>query len=320
MHPAIAAPGDARTGNEPQAAARLLARGEADQALTVLGRRLATNAKDALALNLQCRVLYAEQRATDAEKPCTRAAQLAPGVSSYHLWLGRVLGVEAEHASLFSAYGLARQVRAEFEAAHQLDPHDAGAAADLGRFYVEAPRFVGGGQAKAQALANEVEVWSPALAHTLRAELAQSAKDPAAAETEWKAAAASRDARPDEWVTLAAFERKQNRIPEMLTALDRAIALDTAQDDALVAAARELMHSGQRLSEAATLLRSYLASPNQSEGAPAFVVHAELARVLAQMGDTGGADQEMAAARALATGWQPHRGNRQGPGSDRQGA
>ncbi len=292
-----------------QPAEQLLAEGHADQALAMLNQALSANASDAAALNLECRVYFAEQRAQQAQAPCERAVELAAGDSSYHLWLGRVLGDRAQHAAKLAAFGLAKKVHAEFEAAHRLDPRNPEAASDLAQFYVEAPGLVGGGEKKAQALAAEVEAWSPALGHTICAEIAEHGKDDGAAQRELEAAAASPDARPETYVALASFYRKQGRMPEMLAAIDKAVAMDTAHDDALVSAAEQLTRSGQRPAQAVALLRSYLASSHQSEEAPAFAVHASLAQLLAGEGDSAGAQNELAAAHALASGWQPRHSN-----------
>ena len=64
--------------------------------------------------------------------------------------------------------------------------------------------------------------------------------------------------------------------------------------------------------KAVALLRSYLASSNQAEEAPAFEVHAELAQLPADGGDNAGAQSELAAAHALASGWQPRAGEHKG--------
>ncbi len=299
---AAALPADPASSTQP--IEKLLAKGHADQALSLLDQALAANASDAAALNLQCRVFFSEGRVDAAEGPCEHAVALEPNDSSYHLWLGRVLGRRAQHAAMLSAYSLAKRVHAEFEAAHWLDPRSATAAADLAEFYVQAPHILGGGKNKAQALAAEMEPLSPALAHTMRAEVAQSSKDDEAAERELRAAAASRDARPETHIALASFYRKHDRVPEMLIEIDRAVAADTERDDALVSAAEQLTRSKQRPEQAIALLRSYLESSNQSEEAPAFQVHARLAELLEAAGNPAGAQSELAASRALASGWQ----------------
>jgi hypothetical protein len=48
------------------------------------------------------------------------------------------------------------------------------------------------------------------------------------------------------------------------------------------------------------MLNDYLASPDKTEEAPAFVAHLRLARVESQLGDTAGAARDRAAALALA--------------------
>ncbi len=279
----------------------MLAQGQADRALAVLNRELNADAGNAEALNLQCRVYFAEEQMDAAQGPCERAVSAAPGNAAYHLWLGRVLGRKAEHAPALQAFGLAKRVHAEFEQAHQLAPRDREAAEDLGEFYVEAPRFMGGGHGKATTLAEEVEPWAPELAHSLRAEVAEAEKRPEDAERELKAAGES----PGALVALATFYGKENRIPEMLAALDAAIARDRAHDDALVSLSELLTEYGQRPAQAIALLKTYLASPNQGEDAPAFRVHAQLAKLLQARGDAAGAQAELAAARSLASGFSP---------------
>ncbi len=286
-------------------AAHLLASGHADQALALLNRQLKANANDAVALNLQCRVYFAEGQVEEAQGPCEQAAAADPNNARYHLWLGRVLGRKAEHAPSLQAYGLAKRVHAEFETAHRLAPRDRDAAQDLAEFYVQAPRLIGGGHGKAAALAAEVEPWAPALAHSIRAEIAEAEKKDADAERELQAAAASPDGGPGALLALASFYRKANRNPEMLKTLDQAIAKDTAHDDALVSASELLTRTGQRPEQAVALLRMYLASANQSEDAPVFRVHAQLAQLLRASGEAADAEKELAAARSLASGFQP---------------
>ncbi len=291
-----------------QSAERLLATGHADQALAALTRQLAVNPNDAAALNLQCRVYFAEGQMEQAQPPCERAVAAAPDEALYHLWLGRVLGRKAEHAPALQAYGLAKKVHAEFEQAHKFAPRDREAAEDLAEYYVEAPRILGGGHAKAAALAGEVEPWAPGLAHGIRARIAEAEKKPADAEREFTLAAAAPDGGPAALVALASFQQNQGRVPEMLRTLDAVIAKDTAQDDALVSASELLTRASRRPEQAIALLRGYLASARQSENAPAFRVHAQLAKLLAAAGDEAGAHAELAAAHVLASGYTPESG------------
>lgn len=283
----------------------LLETGHADQALSLLRQTLSTDKQNADALNLECRVYFSEGLFSAAEAPCASAVSLAPNSSSDHLWLGRVLGREAEHASPLDALSTARRAHAQFEEAYRLDPHNADAVSDLASYYIHAPRLLGGGDTKALALASAAEGWNPALADSVRAEQALAKKNAAAAEQQLRAATAAPGASAEDWVALASFYREQGRTGEMLNAVDEAVAMDRAHDAALVSAAQQLIESHQRTGEAISLLRTYLASPNQSEAAPAFSVHARLAMLLLQSGDQQGANVQLTAAHALASQWQP---------------
>ncbi len=284
--------------------ASLLATGHADQALAAIRAELSANPNDAQALNLECRVLYSEELINQALPRCQRAVELEPGDGSYHLWLGRALGRKAEHTAKLKALGVAKQVRTEFEAAHRLEPRNGDAASDLAEYYVKAPEIAGGGRGKAEALAAEVEPWSPELAHSIRAGIAQKAKDAAGEERELLLAVGS-PARPAALVDLAGFYRAENRTADMLAVLDKAVAADAAQDAAMVSASELLTASGERPQQAIALLRAYLGSSRQTEDAPAFCVHAQLSGLLGAAGDPTGAQAELASARMLASGWQP---------------
>src|ERR1700732_5387990 len=104
-----------------QAPQDLLTTGRVDQAVQTLEQQIHT-APTAEAYNLLCRARF-ELGAWDAGIPaCEKAASLAPDNSLYHLWLGRIYGEKADHAGFFSAAGLAKKVRTEFERAVALSP------------------------------------------------------------------------------------------------------------------------------------------------------------------------------------------------------
>jgi hypothetical protein len=56
---------------------------------------------------------------------------------------------------------------------------------------------------------------------------------------------------------------------------------------------------------AETMLEDYLASPSLSEQAPAFIAHIRLSRLKQQLGDAAGAQQDLAAAAAMAHEFNP---------------
>lgn len=88
----------------------------------------------------------------EAVRSGEKAVSLNPNSSVYHQWLGEAYGEKADHASVLSAYPLARKTQKEFETAVQLDERNFDAAQDLIEYDCTAPGMVGGGVEKAQPL------------------------------------------------------------------------------------------------------------------------------------------------------------------------
>lgn len=277
--------------------------GEADKALALLGSLPSSGIDQALAHNLACRVHLTLDQWDAAVNECEQAVHLAGSNSDFHLWLARAVGQKAGQASFVNAFGLARKARAEFEEAVRLNPRNAEALADLGHFYREAPGVIGGGIDKAQAIAAQLEKIDPAGAHHLRADISEGQKDFATAEREFKQAIASSPHPALEWTSLASFYRHQKKFDEMESAVhsaQSAAAHDRHAAVALFDGASVLLEANRNPTLAAKMLNDYLASPDKTEEAPAFVAHLRLARIESQLGDTAGAARDRAAALALA--------------------
>lgn len=277
--------------------------GEADKALTLLAPIVQGNANDAEAHNLECRVWLSEGALDAAIKECEKAVSLDAENSSYHLWLGRALGEKADHASFLSAYSLAKRVRAEFEEAVRLDPRSGEALASLGEFDCSAPGIVGGGLDKAEQVAEQLEKVDPPRAHELRATIAEQRKDYAAEEQELKRAIAVGAHPAYQWTALASFYRRRQRWDDMVAAVRSGAAAARRDKRAAVAlynGASTLAKAKRELPLAVEMLEEYVASPNKTEEAPAFVAWALLARLKNQLGDQEAASRDIAQAQALA--------------------
>lgn len=275
--------------------------GQADDALRLLDTALRQDPKDAEALNLSCRVFYAEERWDDAIGACEKAVQLAPGNSSYHMWLGRSYGEKAQQVTFVAAYKLAKLIRAEFETAASLDGKNGEALSDLGEYYAEAPAMLGGGYGKAEGIARQLDGFDPMRALDLRARIAEEKKDYVGAETAYRAKISTSHSAAQSWMDLGSFYRRRERWNEMLAAVESgAVAAEHDHGPPLVDGASTLMKAGREPQTAISWMRDYLASNALSQDAPAFVVHARIGILLKQQGDTQGAQREFAAARALA--------------------
>jgi tetratricopeptide (TPR) repeat protein len=301
---ASVAPAVTPGGHDPLAQAnRYLQDGEADKALALLGSLPSSGIDQALAHNLECRVRLTLEQWDTAANECDKAVHLAPNNSDYHLWLARAIGQRAGHASFMNAFSLARKTRAEFEESVRLNPRNADALADLGEFYREAPSVIGGGIDKAQSDDAQLEKVDPARAHHLLADIANGQKDFPAAEREFKQAISSSSHPALEWTSLASFYRHQNRFDEMESAIHSAqsgAARDRHAAVALFDGAGVLIEANRNPALAAKMLTDYLASPDKTEDAPAFVAHLRLARLESKLGDAAGAARDRAAALALA--------------------
>ena len=278
--------------------------GRADAALQILNPAVAQDAGDAQAHNLRCRVFYEEEQWDAAIGDCEAAVEAAPNNSNYALWLGRAYGKKAAHGSLVAAYKLARKVHTEFEEAVRLDPHNGAALRDLGEFDVEAPLVVGGGIRSAEAILVELRSVDPVRASTLQAEIADGRKDYVSAEAAYKAAIAQAPEPAEQWIDLAQFYQRRGRTGDMFSALNRAVELDREHGPALVEAAALLSQTSQDQETAITWLREYLNSRAEAESEPAFVVRAELAKLLAMEGKQQAAQEQIAAVHALASGYR----------------
>jgi tetratricopeptide (TPR) repeat protein len=281
-----------------------LNQGRADEALTTLDSTLVQNASDAEAHNLRCRVYYQEEQWDRAIADCEAAVQLDPSSSDYHLWLGRAYGQKAAHISRVTAFGIARKVSAEFQEAVRLDPGNSAALADLGEFDVEAPGVVGGGVSRAEALVPQLRSVNVSAALVLQAQIAESRHEYAAAESFYQAAIAQSRYPASAWMDLAAFYRRRGRLDDMVAAAHTGASLDLHHGSALVDGASSLTRAHREPQVAIAWLQLYLSSHAQTEDAPSFAVRAQLAELLARQGDAAGAQEQLAAAHALASDYR----------------
>ncbi len=290
--------------------------GRADSALQQLSTVLARTPSDAEAHNLRCRVYYEERQWDEAIADCQAATLLDPGNSDDHLWLGRAYGQKAANiASRLAAYKLARKVASEFQEAVRLDPGNAAALSDLGEFDVSAPFVAGGGLIRAQAVLEQLRTANPDDALILQARIAEGKKDFAAAEADYRAAIAQAKNPANAWLDMASFYLREGRQDDAVAAAYNGAALDHQHGPALVRAATDLCQADRDPRTAIRWLSEYLDSQAESEDAPAFAVHAQLARLLENQGDAQAAQQQLAEVHALASGYQvppPHSSARAG--------
>jgi tetratricopeptide (TPR) repeat protein len=287
--------------------------GEADRAMAMVQSLPAQLARTAEAHNLACRVQLTLRNWDTAAQECEQAVRLDGQNSGDHLWLARALGQKASRASFLSAYSLAKHVRAEFEQAARLDPHNVEALSDLGNFYVDAPGVVGGGTDKAGSVATQLDKLDGARAAVLRGQIAEKRGDYGTAEREYSQAIQVSPHPGPQWIVLAGFYRRRQRWTDMEAAI-RSCAGPAERDRhsgaALYDGASILMETNRDPVLAVSMMKAYLASPGKTEEGPAFEAYLRLARLQSRMGDAGDAGRDQAEALALAHSYRPQQESR----------
>ena len=290
----------ATTQSHSRGAESLLSAGKVDEAIGVLRQQTQAAPQDARAHHLLCHAFLDIRKWDAAISECQTAVNMDPGVSAYHMWLGRAYGEKAEHSSFISAAGLAKRSRMEFEHAVQLDSSNFDARSDLAEFYIEAPGFLGGGKEKAQAQAEAIAPHDMATSHWIHARIAEHEKNLTGAEMEYKAAIRASGNHGDRWIDLASFYRRQGRLSEMEEAVNNAIQADRKKSNLFFDAAALLVRAGRNIPAATQFITRYLSSSDKVEEAPAFQAHYLLGSILETQGNKKAAAAEYQKALALA--------------------
>jgi tetratricopeptide (TPR) repeat protein len=260
------------------------------------------------AQNLLCRVRFQLQQWSQAAAECQQAVNLNSKNSDFYMWLGRVLGQQASHASFVSAFGDAKKSLAAMQTAAQLNPQNGPALSDLGDYYAQAPGIAGGGIDKAQQVASQLDKVDPARAAQLRGDIAMQQKNYAAAEQYYKQAAGINQASADAWTVLASFYRGRQEWPQLDTAILNcmaAAAKNKNADPGLYDGAGVLIVAKRNPQLAEQMLQNYVSGTSLTEEAPAFIAHIRLSRLKQQLGDAAGAQQDLAAAATMAKEFSP---------------
>jgi tetratricopeptide (TPR) repeat protein len=284
----------------------LLRMGRADEARRALDFDLQHNPGNAQAYMLLCRVYFQLEQWDTALKMAEKAVALEPNNSAYHQWLGRAAGRKAENSNPFTAFGLARRVRAEFEKAVALDGSNASARADLAEYYTEAPSFLGGDKNKARQQADAVAQRDPALAAYIRAQVEEKAGSNRT-EQEYKRAIAESGNQARYWTELAFYYRRAGRPQDMEAAIRQSLVAVHSNNLAEYEGAFLLMRTERNSSVAIQMLRNYLASDNLAEDGPAFHAHYMLGTLMEKQGNRKGAAEEYRSALALASEYRAAR-------------
>jgi tetratricopeptide (TPR) repeat protein len=281
-----------------QSMQNLLSAGRVDDLIREAGIRIRTNPGDASSYQALGQAYLSLGDWDKAVETLERGVAVAPRSSVSHMWLGRAYGDKADNSNFLSAIGWAKKTRSEFEQAVALDQSNVDARSDLAEFCIDAPGIIGGGIDKARKQIEYIEQRDAALAHFLKARIADKQGDRASAERELQAAIQTSDDPARYWMNLASFYQRWNRFDDMDKAIASGIAAPRKRSDVLFYAADMFFHTRRNLPTAVTLLQNYLGNPDHA--APAFKAHYLLGAVLERMGKNKEATSEYKTALVLA--------------------
>jgi Tfp pilus assembly protein PilF len=235
------------------------------------------NSSDPEALRAAGRRYLAQGDLKRATEVLERAVSLDPSNSRTYLLLGRAYGHRAETAFAVAAPALAIKARLNLEKAVALDPKNWDATDDLFDFYLEAPAFLGGGNAKALVLADRIATHDAAEAARDRARVAEAEKQFDQSERGFRRAAELAPQQPSRLVDLARYLARRGRYAESDQIFARVLAASPDTPRFLYARASVLIQTNRNNDEAHRLLQRYL-SMNLSEDDPSREQAARLLR------------------------------------------
>ena len=137
----------------------------------IANAKLAQDAGNADALVAMSEVSLSESRTDEAVKLGERCVAAQPKASTCHVAYGNALGNKAMTAGMMAGMSYAGKVREAFKTAVELDPQNMDARFSLMMYYMQAPSIVGGGTAKAQALAAQTALVNPEAGKLMMARL-----------------------------------------------------------------------------------------------------------------------------------------------------
>ena len=230
-----------------------------------------------------------DEAVTSGEK----AVAINPQSSVYHQWLGEAYGQKAAHASMLSAYPLARKTQKEFETAVQLDEHNFDAAQDLVEYDCTAPSIVGGGEDKAQPLIQKLMSMDAAEGHYAVGVCRAVKKDLSGADVEYAKALESKPKSAERVFDIGDYFMQRGQGDKLLIVVAQGEAL--APQDPRVEYYRAVgwILQGENNPENEKLLRNYLQrAPVRSTYPPPCYAHYWLGRLYELQKDPAKAKNE----------------------------
>jgi tetratricopeptide (TPR) repeat protein len=230
-----------------------------------------------------------------------RAVSLEDGNATFHLWLARAIGREAENASFLRVPFLARRMRAEYERTVQLDSSSVGGHEGMLEVYL-GPAMFGGNITRAREEADMIARLDPSHGPGAYAAIARKKQDGGSVEHKWRDAVQEFPDSLGAAINLAELLASTNRAGEAIATVDRYLTRHPSEPNALFAFGRMSAITGLETERGEKALRLLLTMGGAGADAafpPAANVHLRLGDILARKGAKDRARAEYEAALAL---------------------
>lgn len=235
-----------------------------------------------------------------------KAVAIDPKNSEYHRWLGEAYGAKADHASMLSAYSLARKTQKEFDAAVQLDAHNFDAQQDLIEYDCTAPGMVGGGEEKAQPLIEKLMKMDAAEGHYATGICRAQKKNYEAADAEFSKALENKPKTAKRIYDIGDYFLERKNAEKLLVVAGAGEELAPRDPRGKFYQGVALVLQEKKPVEAEKLLREYLQlAPMNSEYPRPWVAHYWLGKLEESRKNPAGARSEYQAALKLNGKYKP---------------
>lgn len=281
-------------------------KGEYTQAIEILKTGAAGETANGDLYVLLARAYLELNQYDAAVNSAEKAVAINPKNSEYHRWLGEAYGAKADHASMLSAYSLARKTQKEFAAAVDLDAHNFDAQQDLIEYDCTAPGMVGGGEEKAQPLIEKLMTIDAAEGHYATGICRAQKKNYEAADAEFAKALESKPKTAKRVYDIGDYFLQRKNAAKLLVVANAGEELAPRDPRGKFYRGVGLTLQNEKLPEAEKLLREYLErAPVNSEYPRPWVAHYWLGRLQENRKNPSGARGEYQAALKLNGKYKP---------------
>ncbi len=280
-----------------EAAKRAFEKGEYSKSVRILEAAAAKDPNNGEIQLLLTKSYLETHQADDAIRSGEKAVSIDPKNSEYHDWLGQAYGEKASHASMFSAYPLARKTQKEFDTAASLDAHNYEAAQNLIEYDCTAPSIVGGGEDKARPLIEKLMGMDAAQGHYAEGNCRLQKKDNEGAGAEFLKSLDSKPKSMDLIYEMAEFFAVRGEGDHLLAAASAGEAIAPLDPRIKFFRAAGWILKNEKAKESEAYLREYLQiAPPRSDYPSAAAAHYWIGKLRESQKDISGARAEYQAA------------------------